>query len=153
MAIHDIDIFRWLFQSEWAEITSYYPNPTSNSPEGLRDPLIFVGKLTNGMVIIEDVIANNTYGFDTRTEVVCEKGTIEIGVHGDVVQTRDFNFQSMKSGPMAQNWMTKYEIGYINELKAWIKELETGVVNTDFATHKDALIANQVSAMGAASLK
>ena len=153
IAIHDFDIYRWLFKSEWESIQSFYPNATANAPEGLRDPLIFVAKMTNGIVLVEDVIANDFYGFDTRAEVVCEKGSIEIGVLGDVVKRRDFNFESMKGGKMEPNWMKKFEPGYINELKAWIKEIETGVPNPDFATHKDALIANQVAAMGAASIK
>ena len=153
MLFRSFDIYRWLFKSEWESIQSFYPNATANAPEGLRDPLIFVAKMTNGIVLVEDVIANDFYGFDTRAEVVCEKGSIEIGVLGDVVKRRDFNFESMKGGKMEPNWMKKFEPGYINELKAWIKEIETGVPNPDFATHKDALIANQVAAMGAASIK
>ena len=38
---------------------------------------------------------------------------------------------------MEINWMKKFEQAYINELRAWIQELETGVVNTNFATHKE----------------
>ena len=45
--------------------------------------------------------------------------------------------------------MKKFEQAYINELRAWIQELETGVANTNFATHKDALIANETAQMGA----
>jgi myo-inositol 2-dehydrogenase/D-chiro-inositol 1-dehydrogenase len=153
IAIHDFDIYRWMFQSEWESIAPFYPNAISNGPEGLKDPLIFVAKLKNGVVLVEDVVANASYGYDTRAEVVCERGSIEIGIHGDVVVRSEFNFDNFKGGAMDENWMRKFEPAYIAELKAWVKEMESGTPNPDFATHKDALIANQVAAMGVAAIK
>ena len=45
--------------------------------------------------------------------------------------------------------LSDFEQAYINELQAWADELETGIVNHNFATHKDALIANETAQMGA----
>ena len=53
---------------------------------------------------------------------------------------------------MAENWMARFEASYIEELKAWIGELSSGVVNPDLATVEDALIANDICAMGLASI-
>jgi hypothetical protein len=49
---------------------------------------------------------------------------------------------------MEINWMKKFEQAYINELGAWIKELATGEVNPNLATHRDALIANETAQLG-----
>jgi hypothetical protein len=53
---------------------------------------------------------------------------------------------------MAENWMARFEASYIEELKAWIGELSSGVVNPDLATVEDALIANEICAIGLASI-
>lgn len=152
MAIHDLDIYRWLFKTEWASIQSFYPTHSSESPSELADPLLFIGKLENGVMIVEDVMANAQAGYDTRAEVVCELGNIEIGVHGDVAERHGLNFEVTKGGAMETNWLKKFNQSYINELNAWIAEIETGVENPDFATHTDALIANRVGALGVNSL-
>lgn len=153
IAIHDFDIYRWLFKDEWESITSFYPRRSSLSPEGLNDPLIIIGKLKSGVTMVGDIVAFNNYGFDCRVEIVCEKGSIQIGTHGDVYTQVNGVGGAPKGGKMAENWMTRFEPSYIEELRAWIKEISSGVVNPDLATVEDALIANEICAMGLASIK
>jgi len=152
IAIHDFDIYRWLFNDEWESIKSFYPKRSSLSPEGLNDPLIIIGRLKSGITMVGDIVAFNNYGFDCRVEVICEKGTIQIGTHGDVITQLNGFGGATKGGKMAENWMTRFEPSYIEELKAWIEEVKTGVINTDLATVEDALIANEVCALGIASI-
>lgn len=152
IAIHDFDVYRWLFDDEWESIQSFYPRNSTLSPEGLSDPLIIIGKLKSGIMMVGDIVAFNNYGFDCRIEVVCEKGSIQIGTHGDVVTQINRVGGVIKAGPMAENWMERFEASYIEELRAWIHEVSTGEVNPDLATVEDALIANEVSAMGLASI-
>lgn len=152
IAIHDFDIYRWLFTDEWESIKSFYPKRSSLSPEGLKDPLIIIGRLKSGITMVGDIVAFNNYGFDCRVEVICEKGTIQIGTHGDVITQLNGFGGATKGGKMAENWMTRFEPSYIEELKAWIEEVKTGVINTDLATVEDALIANEVCALGIASI-
>jgi myo-inositol 2-dehydrogenase/D-chiro-inositol 1-dehydrogenase len=152
IAIHDFDIYRWMFNDEWESIKSFYPKRSSLSPEGLNDPLIIIGRLKSGITMVGDIVAFNNYGFDCRVEVVCEKGTIQIGTHGDVITQVNGFGGATKGGKMAENWMTRFEPSYIEELKAWIEEVKTGVINTDLATVEDALIANEVCALGIASI-
>ena len=66
IAIHDFDIYRWLFNDEWESIQSFYPRRSSLSPEGLADPLIIIGKLKSGVTMIADIVAFNNYGFESR---------------------------------------------------------------------------------------
>jgi myo-inositol 2-dehydrogenase/D-chiro-inositol 1-dehydrogenase len=152
IAIHDFDIYRWLFNDEWESIKSFYPKRSSLSPEGLNDPLIIIGRLKSGITMVGDIVAFNNYGFDCRVEVICEKGTIQIGTHGDVITQINGFGGATKGGKMAENWMTRFEPSYIEELKAWIEEVKTGTINTDLATVEDALIANEVCALGIASI-
>jgi myo-inositol 2-dehydrogenase / D-chiro-inositol 1-dehydrogenase len=153
IAIHDFDIYSWLFNSEWESIDSFYPVQTVNTPSITRDPLIFIAKLKNGIILMEDIVANNSYGYDTRVEVVCEKGNIEIGIHGDVAERRDFNFAQTAGGAMDQNWMKKFEQAYIDELRAWVTQIVTNVNNPDLASHEDAVKAQKASVLAINSAK
>jgi myo-inositol 2-dehydrogenase/D-chiro-inositol 1-dehydrogenase len=141
IAVHDFDIWRWMLGDEWESVASHYPKPSTLSPEGLVDPLVFVAKLRGGVLVIGDVIAYDNYGYDLRTEVVFEKGSIEIGVFGDVHKRADFVVEPVEAGPMVQNWIPRSKGAYIAELKAWVGTIETGEDDPDLATVDDAFAA------------
>jgi len=152
IAVHDFDILRWLFKDEWVSVTSNYPKRSSLSPEGLNDPLVVIAKMKNGLMMVADIFAFNNYGYDVRTEVICEKGSIEIGIHGDVI-TRSNRIAGVgKGGEMDENWIPRFNDSYIAELRAWVETITTGKENSDLATVEDALAANEVCALGVASI-
>ena len=152
IAIHDFDIFSWLFNSKWESVMSHYPKQSKLSQDGVADPLLITAKMSNGIMMIADIVAFNNYGYDVRFEVLCEKGSIEVGIFGDVVTRVGFEATPIQGGHLAENWMSRFEQSYIEELRAWINSLETGVVNPDLATVKDALAANEACQLGVASI-
>ena len=152
IAIHDFDIFRWMFNSDWVSVESHYPKQSTMSQAGLADPLVITAKMANGIMMVADIVAFNNYGYDARFEVVCEKGSIEVGIFGDVIVRADFETPGIKGGHMAQNWMTRFETSYIEEVRAWVKALTTGVPNKDLANVDDALAANEACQLGVASI-
>ena len=152
IAIHDFDIFRWLFNDEWVSVQSHYPRNSTLSPAGIADPLIITAFMKSGIMMVGDIVAFNNYGYDARAEIVCEKGSIEIGINGDVVTRVNRMMGAHTGGKMAENWMPRFEQSYIEELRAWVAAVETGVVNKDLATVDDALAANEVCALGVASI-
>ena len=152
IAIHDFDIFRWMFNSDWVSVESHYPKQSTMSQAGLADPLVITAKMENGIMMVADIVAFNNYGYDARFEVVCEKGSIEVGIFGDVIVRAEFETPGIKGGHMAQNWMTRFETSYIEELRAWTNAIITGVPNPDLATVDDALAANEACQLGIASI-
>ena len=152
IAIHDFDIFRWLFNDEWESVQSHYPRKSTLSPEGIADPLIITAFMKSGIMMVGDIVAFNNYGYDARAEIICEKGSIEIGINGDVITRANRMMGAHTGGHMAENWMVRFEQSYIEELRAWIASVESGVVNNDLATVEDALAANEVCALGVASI-
>jgi len=153
IAIHDFDIFRWMFNSKFIEVISHYPKRSSLSQSGLSDPLIITAKLENGIMMIADIVAFNNYGYDARFEVLCEKGSIEVGIFGDVIVRSDFNATPTLGGKMAENWMTRFENSYIEEVKAWVKSVTSGVAHRDLADVNDALAANEACQLGVESIR
>ena len=147
IAIHDFDIFRWLFNDEWVSVKSHYPKKSTLSPNGVADPLVITAFMKSGIMMVADIVAFNNYGYDVRAEVVCEKGSIEIGINGDVI-TRSKRFMGSHSGGvMEENWIPRFRLSYIEELRAWVKSVTTGVNDQDLATVSDALAANEVCAL------
>ena len=152
IAIHDFDIFRWLFTDEWVSVSSHYPRKSSLSPKDLADPLVITAYLKSGIMMLADIVANNNYGYDVRTEVVCEKGSIEIGIHGDVITRANHVSGVLSGGAMDENWIPRFKDAYIAELRAWVDSIESGINNPNLATVDDALAANEICALGVASI-
>ena len=152
IAIHDFDIFRWMFNSDWVSVASHYPKQSTKSQPGLADPLVITAKMKNDIMMVADIVAFNNYGYDVRFEVVCESGSIEVGIFGDVVVRADFETLGFTGGKMAQNWMSRFETSYIEEVRAWVKSLTSGIQNEDLASVDDALAANEACQLGVASI-
>jgi len=153
IAIHDFDVFRWMFKSDFVEVESHYPKRNSLSQPGLSDPLIITAKLANGIMMIADIVAFNNYGYDARFEILCEKGSIEVGTFGDVITRLNFKATSILGGDMAENWMKRFEASYIEEVKAWVHAINSGIRNPDLATVSDALAANVACQLGVDSIR
>lgn len=153
IAIHDFDIFRWMFNSDFVQVESHYPKRNSLSQSGLSDPLIITAKLANGIMMIADIVAFNNYGYDARFEILCEKGSIEVGIFGDVVTRLNFEATPILGGHLADNWMARFERSYIEEVNAWVNSVNSGVVNKDLATVDDALAANEACQLGVNSIQ
>ena len=153
IAIHDFDIFRWLFKSDFAQVESHYPKRNSLSQPGLSDPLIITAKLANGIMMIADIVAFNNYGYDARFEILCEKGSIEVGIFGDVITRVNFEATPILGGRMAENWMSRFEVSYIEEVKGWVGAINSGKSNPDLATVADALAANEACQLGVDSIR
>ena len=152
IAIHDFDVFRWLFNDEWVSVQSHYPRKSSLSPEGVADPLVITAFMKSGLMMVADIVAFNNYGYDVRTEVICEKGSIEIGINGDVITRINRVMGAHTGGVMQENWIPRFKESYIQELKAWVESVNSGVANSDLATVDDALAANEVCELGVASI-
>lgn len=152
IAVHDFDVWRWLAKSEWKNVTSHYPRASSLSPQGLVDPLVFTAHLENNFLMVADIVANNNYGYDLRTEVLCEKGSIEIGTFGDVYTRANHFAGTPLGGAMVDNWIPRFKDAYIAELNAWVDSVISGSFHPDLANVDDALKATEACFLGLGSL-
>ncbi len=152
IAVHDFDVWRWLTGSEWKSVNSHYPKPSSLSPAGLIDPLVFTAQLENQVLMVADIVANNNYGYDLRTEVLCEKGSLEIGTFGDVYTRANHIAGTPLGGPMVENWIPRFKDAYVAELRAWVDSVISGKQHPDIATVDDALKATEACFLALSSL-
>ena len=152
IAVHDFDVWRWLTSSEWKQVSSHYPRPSTLSPKDLIDPLVFTAQLENQILMVADIVANNNYGYDLRTEVLCEKGSLEIGTFGDVYTRANHFAATPLGGPMVENWIPRFKDAYVAELRAWVDSVLSKNPHPDLATVEDALKATEATFLALQSL-
>ncbi len=152
IAVHDFDVWRWLTSSEWKQVSSHYPRPSTLSPKDLIDPLVFTAQLENQILMVADIVANNNYGYDLRTEVLCERGSLEIGTFGDVYTRANHFAEAPLGGPMVENWIPRFKDAYVAELRAWVDSVLSKNPHPDLATVEDALKATEACFLALKSL-
>jgi predicted dehydrogenase len=122
--IHDYNDARWLLGDEAVEVTavgSRLVAPTA--PEGIESGLTTIRFRGGALGDIEYVSATR-YGYDVRTEIVGDLGTIFIGsVNGTdcVLGTADGLLR-----PAMDHWLTRYGATYRTELEDWVRRMLAG---------------------------
>ena len=143
IAIHDVDTLRWLLSDEWADLSVLKGRSASAAPAGTQDPIVLTGTTSHGVVIVADIFANNTYGYDVRCELTFEKGVVRVGIWGDVTVVKNHEHPAHPAFALGENWIARFRQAYVNELLAWTGTLR-GEASSDLATVEDGLRALQV---------
>jgi myo-inositol 2-dehydrogenase/D-chiro-inositol 1-dehydrogenase len=87
MTIHDFDMVRYLSGSEVTELTAYgavFVDPRVEK-YGDVDTAIVILKFENGAIGVIDNSRAARYGYDQRTEVHCDKGSVQVS--NDLIDT------------------------------------------------------------------
>ena len=80
VAIHEIDICRWLLGENMKEVMVRYPKATSIARGKCHDPQFMMMQSDTDVLIDLEATANSYYGYEILCEVVCEKGTVRLPV-------------------------------------------------------------------------
>lgn len=122
MAIHDIDLCRWFFGCEAKEV--YAKGGVVRYPElgeiGDIDHATVSIEFTNGKLAVLEVSRNSNYGYDIRTDVICEKGAAFVGrLQNDPVVLLSSNGMCKNTLP---GFLERFEGAYLNELKVFVSD-------------------------------
>ncbi len=143
IAVHEVDTLRWLLSDEWSDLSVLKGRPASAAPTGTQDPIVLTGTTSQGVVVVADIFANNTYGYDVRCELTLEGGVVRVGIWGDVTVVKDHEHPAHPSFALGENWIARFRQAYITELAEWTATLR-GATSTDLATVEDGLRALHV---------
>lgn len=138
ISVHEIDVYRWLFATEWESLEAHWLTPSRHASPGERDGVVLTGTLVNGVTVAADIFANNSYGYDTRTEVTFEGGVFRMDTFGRVSVTQGAVQPDQPGGAMAENWIPRFTPAYIEELRAWVAVVRGGE-DKNLATITDAI--------------
>lgn len=121
-AIHEIDLARWLLDDEITAATVHVPRRTSQASGATQDPLFLVLQTSRGVIVDVEVFVNAGYGYDVRTELVGEQGTISVDAAAPTVLRQD----QAASRALAPDWRPRFAEAYRRELQDWVDALAAG---------------------------
>ena len=120
--VHDIDVSRYLFDSEVTAVQVFSPRRSSHANEGLQDPVLVHLELANEMLVVIEAAVNVDYGYDIRGEVLGETGTIELAESSPIVVKRG----GQHSGRVPADWRERFIRAYDIEFQEWIDAVAAG---------------------------
>jgi myo-inositol 2-dehydrogenase / D-chiro-inositol 1-dehydrogenase len=120
--VHDIDIARWLLDSEVASVQVVTPRRSSRAAGQLQDPLVLLLEMSGGELVIVEVLVNCGYGYDIRGEVVGETGTVELAETAAVVVKSAGRY----GGRIPADWRERFARAYDTELQQWADAARAG---------------------------
>jgi myo-inositol 2-dehydrogenase/D-chiro-inositol 1-dehydrogenase len=115
-AVHEVDLTRWLLESEIASVMVLRPKRSSKAAPGLQDPMVIELRTTGGVLVDVELSVNVGYGYDIRGEVVGESGNVQLADRGDIVVTT----LGGRGAAVPTGWRERFIRAYDRELQEWI---------------------------------
>ena len=152
VAVHEIDIIRWLLGEEIVSVGVNFAKTTSKANSHLSDPISVNCHTESGVLVTIDICANSTYGYEVGMEVITENGSLVIENLGQLNIAYNFKLPTRKGGTLHKDWMGRFKPAYIAELKAFVNSLQKRKLDKNFATVEDGLAASIACGLGVKKL-
>jgi myo-inositol 2-dehydrogenase / D-chiro-inositol 1-dehydrogenase len=122
VAVHEIDIIRWLLAEEVKAVSVMLPPRSCNAAAHLHDPQLLLLETTAGVPIDVEVFVNCRYGYDIRCEVVGETGTVSLANPAAV----SFRSGGTVTDRLPADWRERFAPAYDTELQEWVNSVRVG---------------------------
>lgn len=122
VAIHEIDISRWLLGDEYAAAQVLSVRQSGRTGGDWLNPQIMLLTTRSGQRIVTEVQTDGAYAYDIQCEVVGEDGTVKLPDPAAVVKRAG----AACSFPILTDWSQRFIEAYDIEFTAWIKALQQG---------------------------
>lgn len=117
IAIHELDICRWLLGDEYKSGQVLKVRQSSLSTRGYDNPQIVLLETDLGCRIDVEVQVAEGYGYDIQCQVVCEKGTVNLPDPYAVTTRSNASY----STPILKDWSKRFIEAYDIELNDWVE--------------------------------
>lgn len=130
VAIHELDICRWLLNDEYEDAQAVRVRQSSNSNKGYDNPQVVLLRTKKGCFIDVEVQVADGYGYDIQCEVVCENGTVKLPDPYAVVRRSrpDVTRDPSESMPIMTDWKARFIEAYDIEFCQWVQSIENGAL-------------------------
>lgn len=146
-AIHDIDVVPWLLGAPVTSVSWHAPETPSGQNGELSEPFLLLLRTADGALSTVENSLNARYGYDMRSEVLCETGTVAITEPHRIVTGSALT----ASTPIPEDFRPRFAEAYRLELQEWVTALNEGRAPT-LATVEDGAQATRVAAAAVASM-
>jgi myo-inositol 2-dehydrogenase/D-chiro-inositol 1-dehydrogenase len=121
-AVHEIDLVRWLFGEEIVGARIVKPRRSSKGSADLHDPLLLLLEMASGVLIDIEVFVNAAYGYDIRSEIVGESGTVALADGGSAVVKQG----GRRSDSVPADWRERFGATFDAEFQDWLRAAAAG---------------------------
>ena len=119
-AVHEIDMVRWMFDSEIAATSVLIPRKSGNGGD-LQDPLFLLLEMANGVLVDVEISVNVRYGYDIKGEILGENGTAALGSLSPI----SVRVSGRVSDPVPADWRERFIAAYDVEFQEWIDSVSS----------------------------
>jgi predicted dehydrogenase len=141
--IHDYDNARWLLGDEAAEVNAIanrVVTPTSATEQG-TDVAVTTIRFRGGALGDIENVSSTFYGYDVRTEVIGDRGTLFIG---GLQQTACvLATEAGMQRDIVDHWLTRFGQTYLIELEDWVRRTLAG--EPPYCTGQDGRAALEIA--------
>lgn len=125
VAIHELDICRWLLDDEYEDAQAVRVRQSANSDKGYDNPQVVLLRTKKGCFIDVEVQVADGYGYDIQCEVVCENGTVKLPDPYAVVRRSrpDVTKDPSEAMPIMTDWKERFIEAYDIEFCKWVESV------------------------------
>ena len=122
VAIHEIDITRWLLDEEYEEVQVLTVKQSRRTSGDWLNPQLIMFKTQSGQRIDVEVQTDGAYAYDIQCQVVGEDGTLNLPDPAKVWKRTNQNF----SYALTDHWAKRFIESYDTEFKEWAESILAG---------------------------
>lgn len=120
--VHEFDVIPWLAGSSVKSVEIKFPRRNTLSPEHLREPILVIMELANGVLVDVEMNVSVQFGYQVGTEAVFEKGVARIGQPSGLQQWRDGQFVVNDH----RSFTTRFAEAYDRQIQRWVNAVTDG---------------------------
>ncbi|MGB3698301.1 MAG: Gfo/Idh/MocA family oxidoreductase [Gordonia sp. (in: high G+C Gram-positive bacteria)] len=122
--VHEFDVVPWLAGGTITSVEVRYGRRNGLTPERLREPILVVMELDNGVLVDVEMNVSIEFGYQVATEAVFEKGVARIGQPSGLQLWQDGVF---RIGEHA-DFTTRFAEAYDRQVQAWVDAAKVGEI-------------------------
>lgn len=123
--VHEFDVIPWLAGSTIRTVEVKYPRRNSLSPADLREPILVVAELENGVLIDIEMSVGSHFGYQVTTEAVFERGVARIGQPEGMQRWQDGEFKVAEH----QTFKSRFRDAYDQQVQRWVNAAKRGTID------------------------
>lgn len=122
--VHEFDVIPWLAESRVVNVEVRYPKTSSLAHSGLKEPIIVLMELENGVLVDVEMNVNVQFGYQVTTEAVFEQGLARIGQPAGIQRWSAGQF-SVKDH---EDFTTRFATAYDRQIQSWVNAAHDGTL-------------------------
>lgn len=120
--VHEFDVIPWLAGSRVVSVEVKYPKTNSLAHSGLKEPILVIMELENGVLVDVEMNVNVQFGYQVATEAVFEKGLARIGQPSGLQRWTEGQFIVNEH----TDFTTRFAAAYDRQIQYWVDAVHDG---------------------------